>query len=1184
MSNDRFIRFKPIKSTSEEMEDINLLEGQLILTTDRKELFLDISNQERVPITDIQKITEYEKAHVEQNKEKFYLIKDTCEFYYYDSNGIWRLLNGDFSREGIERLIDEKLVDYVTKEEIADLFSIKLITVGNLNSSSSCILPDTAQTILEDHKTSSYVLQGISVNDNNMYVYGTLVGGEIIENSGTTTIKLYGEFIIDPDNATFVTITAGEDSTNATLAWHHPYALRKYYDDTNINLGQSNTIGGDYNEVMGQGNTIGSGSTFSKIIGLGNTINSGQWNSIYGTNSSANGTNNFLNGVGNVVNGLANIVNGQGGGLVTGQGNMITYFGENTVNGDANLMGGQNNNVSGFANIVGGYSNTIDKISSSYSTSSHNFLNGVGNVVNGLANAVVGEYITVKGNMNLVGGMYTSNQNILFPGDESATTIDHITGNYNISAGMYSSISGNSNIYTGEQNKIKGDNNIVTGYENAIKGNGNIVMGLYGEGTATGNSNFINMGTYCTVENVEESILFLTTNSHIKNVTKSDISGWGNVVTNADVVTVKGNYLKCDNDSISHHNQTGYLLIGHYNEDNPATRNKNLFVIGGGKDENHRKDVFTVDKEGYVTCKVNDIDEKMTIYGTTYINYEFPEEGQDDTLYLQLQNHSSLDIKTTRGLPKEVSSASEISDWKETSTNSLVILEENIERMTIEFPDPKDYGYSEFIIFKVGSGNWRENLYAVLSGGFFSYEIYGEQDESLMGWIHDYDPETGEHTGNRFTNEFGNVTYDHGFSDTCVLHSTNGHDWYPAGYDRDQNFLDLNTDVKGHILYCSHDIYYDGGDHPSGEDIWYYKGGSIYDGEVTYKYNGNTSYVAIFNAELRAVDGLNYYLTTNNSARAFRYMKNSDEKLCYWVEFGQDILEDAPDNSCLFKTEKGSGVTPLFTDVYITNRSGEIDSSIGLELIYNTSVISNNVSTSTYTESDNTYNIYDGNTISSNGFYIWSEVTKTYNQITTGGGGTSYIAGNNIQINGNVISATDTTYTAGANITIDANNVISTTGGGGGGTSYTAGNGIDISGTTISAKIKTSDSGLVLDSSGLSVDTNVIQPLLTAGSNISINNGTISATDTTYSNGNGLNLSSGTFSIKTYSNSGITVDSNGVSVDTSTIQTKLTAGSNITINNGTISATDTTYTAGTGISITNGVISLNLAQAEGGGF
>ena len=44
----------------------------------------------------------------------------------------------------------------------------------------------------------------------------------------------------------------------------------------------------------------------------------------------------------------------------------------------------------------------------------------------------------------------------------------------------------------------------------------------------------------------------------------------------------------------------------------------------------------------------------------------------------------------------------------------------------------------------------------------------------------------------------------------------------------------------------------------------------------------------------------------------------------------------------------------------------------------------------------------------------------------------------------------------------------------------------------------------------------------------------------------------------------------------------LTSGSNITIENGVISATDTTYTAGVGISIENGVISNTQTSAEWG--
>ena len=79
------------------------------------------------------------------------------------------------------------------------------------------------------------------------------------------------------------------------------------------------------------------------------------------------------------------------------------------------------------------------------------------------------------------------------------------------------------------------------------------------------------------------------------------------------------------------------------------------------------------------------------------------------------------------------------------------------------------------------------------------------------------------------------------------------------------------------------------------------------------------------------------------------------------------------------------------------------------------------------------------------------------------------------------------------------------------------------------------------------------QDNLTAGSNIQLNGSTISATDTTYTAGSGLNLSSTEFS-----------------VDTSVVQSKLTAGSNVQINGDVISATDTTYTAGEGIELTNG--------------
>ena len=134
-------------------------------------------------------------------------------------------------------------------------------------------------------------------------------------------------------------------------------------------------------------------------------------------------------------------------------------------------------------------------------------------------------------------------------------------------------------------------------------------------------------------------------------------------------------------------------------------------------------------------------------------------------------------------------------------------------------------------------------------------------------------------------------------------------------------------------------------------------------------------------------------------------------------------------------------------------------------------------------------------------------------------------------------------------------------------TTYTAGSNVSINDGVISATdtTYTAGSGLTLTDTEFSADTTVLatqndllgkQNTLTAGSNISISEDTISATDTTYAAGAGLSLSGTEFS-----------------VDTSAIQPKLTAGANITINGDEISATDTTYTAGTNVQINGTTIS-----------
>ena len=166
-------------------------------------------------------------------------------------------------------------------------------------------------------------------------------------------------------------------------------------------------------------------------------------------------------------------------------------------------------------------------------------------------------------------------------------------------------------------------------------------------------------------------------------------------------------------------------------------------------------------------------------------------------------------------------------------------------------------------------------------------------------------------------------------------------------------------------------------------------------------------------------------------------------------------------------------------------------------------------------------------------------------------------AGQNIQIDNGVISATDTVYTAGNGISIE-NGVISNTQ-----TSAEWGN---ITGTLsdqtdlnniLEAKANTSDLGTMAFENAADYSTKAVADTLYAD---------ISLEET----------------VETHtSNDDIHVTlSDKQAWDAK--QSALTAGSNIQINNGVISATDTTYTAGNGILIDNGVISNTQTSAEWG--
>ena len=137
----------------------------------------------------------------------------------------------------------------------------------------------------------------------------------------------------------------------------------------------------------------------------------------------------------------------------------------------------------------------------------------------------------------------------------------------------------------------------------------------------------------------------------------------------------------------------------------------------------------------------------------------------------------------------------------------------------------------------------------------------------------------------------------------------------------------------------------------------------------------------------------------------------------------------------------------------------------------------------------------------------------------------------------------------GSGLSITSEGVLSATGGGGGGGSYSAGYGLELSNNTFS------------------VDTSVIQGALIPGSNIAINDNTISATNTTYTAGTGLELAGTVFSvdlttvatqsdIPTVNNATLTIQKNGTEVSTFSANASSDVTANIEVPVITMTTTD----------------------------
>ena len=72
----------------------NIVDGQFIIATDSRQIFLDSGNR-RLPLTDLVVVaTEEERLDIAEPLPKLYLVTETGRIYYYCADGGWKKFSG----------------------------------------------------------------------------------------------------------------------------------------------------------------------------------------------------------------------------------------------------------------------------------------------------------------------------------------------------------------------------------------------------------------------------------------------------------------------------------------------------------------------------------------------------------------------------------------------------------------------------------------------------------------------------------------------------------------------------------------------------------------------------------------------------------------------------------------------------------------------------------------------------------------------------------------------------------------------------------------------------------------------------------------------------------------------------------------------------------------------------------
>lgn len=762
------------------------------------------------------------------------------------------------------------------------------------------------------------------------------------------------------------------------------YALRKYYGNENINLGNNNGV---------PANTYGSGSIWNEAIGTGNNI-TGQNNEVAGTNNVVSGNYNNVIGYGLNVSGTFNVAFGPTIPVnkpLTGMCNIVTAYG-NDVQGDCNAVFGNNNKARGSSHLIAGHGHDVqgynNLVTGEYSTVNgsdnavfginYGTIQGSSNLVNGYYtyvkprgsgsgstsehNIIGGAYHTVSGSNNLVVGEQTSNDSFTFPDDEEATTFDHVNGYDNIYSGFMSSITGNHNILTALYGKILGEQNLVMGEHHAVKGSHNILTGSGGDGGFVGSNNIAVLGGYGSVINDVEYSNILSGYTIAENLRYAALNTFYSRFQNAQYINANGYGLKFSgtlNENDYYTNPIGLTIIGQWNEDG-NDRNDYVFVVGGGTgDDINRKNVFTITTDGYVTCKVSDSDDKHKILGSACVVTALPQTGQQNTIYVVIEEEGT---ETT-----------------ETTDDSI-----NVLGLYIWYEGTQEY-------YQISTGGGGGGSYVAGNGIRISSNTISVDNVQVVNELPAQGTDNIFYQVPQYEQEF---TLDGELPNKFKTQSAYD-TWNVAGKAM---MLCVDTEATEYasqfgIKY----ILFEGitltpiATSSGGQDV-YYKITQLGDSPVEYTYST---------------------ITNEWTASPITQVSVND----YYVAVGS-----------------ATGITPRDRSIVISDSSGSINSDIGLEWMSGNDT-SNNWSITyqptqyeshTYTYADDAYEIYTGNpTQISVDVYLYKN--GTYSKLTNDGGGGSYTSGNGIDITSNTISVDTTTIqeklTAGNNITIASNTI-----------------------------------------------------------------------------------------------------------------------------------------------------------------